>query len=80
MLFKPLERMESYGNLGPGIIEVNANEVYYFKYKLKWGTGFLLKRVPEEMGKREIEGLNLFPQVVDSQDYQTSGRGGDAPR
>lgn len=77
---KAMEKVESHGNLGPGIIEVQPGAVYYFKCEGKVGTDLLLKRVPEEIGKREIQGLNLFPPVVDSQDYQTSGRGGDAPR
>ena len=78
---EPLGEMESrsHGNLGPGNMEVNANEVYYFKYKL-WSRGFKLRQVPQEIGKQEIQGLNLLPSPPDSQDHQTSVRGGDAPQ
>ncbi len=71
---------ESHGDLGLGIIKVRAGAVYYFKYKRKWGTGLVIEQVPEEIGKQEIQGLNLFPAPPDSQDHQTSGRGGDAPQ
>ena len=77
IMSQPLGTFESFGNLGPGIIEVNANEVYYFKYQLIWGTGFRLTRVPQEIGKQEIQGLNLFPPLPDSQDNQPSREGRD---
>ena len=78
-----LEQMESQGNIGPGIIEVRANEVYYFKYKFQsswWRiekAGFELRQVPQEIGKQEIQGLHLFSSPPGSQDNQTSGEGRD---
>ncbi len=77
-----LEQMESQGDIGPGVIEVRANEAYYFKYKLwqSWRTykgGFKLGKVPQEIGKQEIQGLTLFPSPPDAQDNQTSREGRD---
>lgn len=67
-----LEQMESQGNMGPGVIEVRANEVFYFKYEGKWGTGIVLRPVSKEIGNQEIQGLNLFPPPPDSQDNRTT--------
>ena len=77
MWSEPLGKAESHGNLGPGIVEVQAGAVYYFKYEVDWGTGFRLRWIPEGIGEREIKGLNRFSSA---QDYQADGGSKDIPR